>query len=395
MSDYGWGLTPLGFRRPTYTELLDALEYKARELFGSTANLTVRSPLGLFLRIFAWMLNILFSVLEDVYNSRFVDTAVGSSLFNLGRTIGMRVLPAQRAAGYLTVTGTPGTVIPEGWLAQTAAGIQFFAVEDTVIEEGGTALVPARCTETGADGNVQQGTITIITNPRAVEGVTSVTNDRAFTGGRKRETDEEFRDRYYASVDKAGGVNADAIRGALLQDVPGILEARVFENDTDAEDRFGLPPHSIEVVAYGGLNSDIANVIYAKLGAGIQTFGEITVPVITSSGSTKNIRFNRPQPVQVYVRIDNLSTDDTFPMNGRDLIRAAVVAYIGSEENGGVGVGETLYHQKLPGILYTVSGVLDFDIYIGTDPEDMKQENIEVTSRSKVVTSDRQVTFGE
>ena len=47
-----WGLTERGFRRPTYTELLDALEYKARELFGSKANLTVRSPIGLFLRIF-------------------------------------------------------------------------------------------------------------------------------------------------------------------------------------------------------------------------------------------------------------------------------------------------------------------------------------------------------
>ena len=26
-----WGLTDAGFRRPTYAELLDALEYKARE----------------------------------------------------------------------------------------------------------------------------------------------------------------------------------------------------------------------------------------------------------------------------------------------------------------------------------------------------------------------------
>lgn len=80
-----WGLTERGFRRPTYTELLDALEYKARELFGSKANLTVRSPIGLFLRIFTWILNMLFSTIEDVYNSRFVDTAVGTSLYNLGK----------------------------------------------------------------------------------------------------------------------------------------------------------------------------------------------------------------------------------------------------------------------------------------------------------------------
>ena len=72
-----WGLTERGFRRPTYTELLDALEYKARELFGSKANLTVRSPIGLFLRIFAWILNMLFSTIEDVYNSRFGTEAHG------------------------------------------------------------------------------------------------------------------------------------------------------------------------------------------------------------------------------------------------------------------------------------------------------------------------------
>ena len=117
-----WGLTDAGFRRPTYAELLDALEHKARELFGSKANLTVRSPLGIFLRIFAWVLNLLFSTLEDVYNSRFIDTAVGSSLYNLGRSIGLRLLGAQKAVGYLTFSGENGVEVPEGFLAETIAG---------------------------------------------------------------------------------------------------------------------------------------------------------------------------------------------------------------------------------------------------------------------------------
>ena len=162
-----------GFRRATYNELLDALEHKARELFGATANLTVRSPLGLFLRIFAWILNILFSVLEDVYNSRFVDTAVGTSLLNLGRAIGLRVLSAQKASGYIMVTGPPGVIVPAGWLVETAAGIQFFAVSDTEIGADGTVMVPFRCTSTGPDGNVAAGTITTITNPGSVAGITA------------------------------------------------------------------------------------------------------------------------------------------------------------------------------------------------------------------------------
>lgn len=392
MNEYGWGLTSLGFRRPTYTELLDALEYKARELFGATANLTVRSPLGLFLRIYAWMLNILFSVLEDVYNSRFVDTAVGASLLNLGRAIGLRVLSAQKATGYLTVTGPPGTIIPEGWLAETAAGIQFFAVSETEIGEAGTATVPARCTATGPEGNVAAGTITTITNPGAVSGLVSVSNDAAFTGGRERETDEEFRDRYYASVDFAGGVNADAIRAALLQNVEGIMEAKVFENDTDVEDDHGLPPHSIEVVVYGGLEGDIAKQIYDRVASGIQTFGQVAVQVITASGSTKEIRFNRPRPVQVWVKIVGLITNGNFPHDGEDRIKAAIVDYIGDQESGGVGIGETLYHQRIPAILYTIPGVLDFDVLLGTVPDDLKEQNISVDSRSKVITSEGMVT---
>ena len=80
-----WGLTEKGFYRPTYTVLLNALEYKARELYGDGIILTVRSPLGLFLRILAWVWNILFACLEDVYNSRFVETSVGNSLYNLGK----------------------------------------------------------------------------------------------------------------------------------------------------------------------------------------------------------------------------------------------------------------------------------------------------------------------
>ena len=64
-----WGLTERGFLRPSYADLLDAFEVKAKELFGSTVNLSVRSPLGIFLRIFAWFAGLTWQLAEDVYNS--------------------------------------------------------------------------------------------------------------------------------------------------------------------------------------------------------------------------------------------------------------------------------------------------------------------------------------
>ena len=85
-----WGLTERGFLRPSYADLLDAFEVKAKELFGSTGNLSVRSPLGIFLRIFAWFAGLTWQLAEDVYNSGFIDTAVGVSLARLGAFIASR-----------------------------------------------------------------------------------------------------------------------------------------------------------------------------------------------------------------------------------------------------------------------------------------------------------------
>ena len=100
-----WGLTERGFLRPSYADLLDAFEVKAKELFGSTVNLSVRSPLGIFLRIFAWFAGLTWQLAEDVYNSGFIDTAAGVSLARLGAFIGIRVLAAQKATGSITITG--------------------------------------------------------------------------------------------------------------------------------------------------------------------------------------------------------------------------------------------------------------------------------------------------
>ena len=67
-------------------------------------------------------------------------------------------------------------------------GIQFFAVAETEIKADGTALVPARCTNTGPEGNVEAGTVTTITNPGAIAGITGVTNAAAFTASERLTT---------------------------------------------------------------------------------------------------------------------------------------------------------------------------------------------------------------
>lgn len=384
-----WGLTDAGFRRPTYAELLDALEYKARELFGSRANLTVRSPLGVFLRIYAWMLNLLFSTLEDVYNSRFIDTAVGASLYNLGRAIGLKLLGAQKAVGYLTFTGSDGVEVPEGYLAETNAGEQYITLQSGVITNGSVTL-SASAVVAGPDGNTDKNTITNIVNP--MSGIETVTNASSFEGGRNTETDAEFRERYYLSVDFAGGVNLDAIIAEIYESVEAVIAVAGEENDTDGTSESGLPPHSFEIIAYGGLDEDVAGAIFRRKAAGIQTYGNTTVAVVSSAGTTHNIKFSRPTPVNVWIKITGLQTNSVFPLDGIDRIKQNLVNFIGSNTRGGMAIGQGVICVALPTEVLKVPGVVDFDLEISSDGSDYSRENIIIAAREKAVTDESKVT---
>lgn len=383
MAGEDWGLTPKGFYRPEYVQILNAIEYRARELFGDNVNLTVRSPLGILLRIDAWMLNILFGVLEKVYNSRFVDTSEGNSLYNLGRMIGMYLLPAGKATGYVTIEGAEGTVIPAGYLLSTPGGLQYTVMREEIIGAEGKILA---LIQTGREYNTDAGTIINIVNPAAVRGIKGVCNESPVINGRERETDAEYRDRYYKSVDYAGGVNTEAVRAALLQDVQGVYTAYVYENDSDMYDPvYKLPPHSIEAVVYGGLDEDIARAIYEKKAGGIQTNGNKSVPVMTNSEQLIDISFSRPDLINIYIKIFNLETNEDFP--GEDTIKEAVINFIGGDASGGLGIGADVPYQGIPAVIMQIKGILDFDFVIGKSAENLNREKVEIGIREKAVTS--------
>lgn len=384
-SSDNWGLTEKGFNRPTYTTLLNALEYKARELYGDSINLTVRSPLGLFLRIIAWVWNILWACLEDIYNSRFVDTAAGNSLYSLGRNIGMQLLPEGKATGYITVSGTSGTRVPAGFLVSTNGGLQYVVTSAVTIGSEESVLAIIKAVNTGTEYNTAAGTVQVIVNPSSVPGITSIYNNKEITGGREKETDNDFRDRYYKSVDYAGGVNADAIRASLLNDVEGVSSAYIYENDQDVFDEvYNLPAHSMEAVVYGGLDEAVAQAIYARRAAGIQTLGSSEIDVLTASGQTMKIRFSRPSPRRIWIRITNLKTTKDFP--GNSAIKEALLEYIGDSTSGGLNIGVSVVYIKLPGIINSVLGVADFDLEISSDGINYVKENIPIGYREKALT---------
>lgn len=193
-------------------------------------------------------------------------------------------------------------------------------------------------------------------------------------------------------MDFAGGVNIDAIVAEVYESVEAVIAVTGEENDTDFESESGLPPHSFEVVAYGGLDEDIAKAIFKRKAAGVQTFGNTSVAVVSASGKTYDIHFSRPMPVKVWVQVTDLVTDSHFPLDGVEQIKRNLVAFIGGNTRGGLNIGQPVIQVTLPTEVLKVPGVVDFNLRISADGEHFGWENIEIAARQKAVTEEGMVS---
>lgn len=162
---------------------------------------------------------------QEVLRRGFASTTFGAYLDLRCEEHGISRRLATKAAGQVTFTGTPGTVIPAGTQVSTAsseaAPAIFFATKsDATIGAGGTVTVDIEAVEAGASGNVAVGTITMLAQP--VAGVTGVSNAVATTGGLDEEDDASLLTRYLQRVrsPSAGGNKADYVNWAM--EVPGV-----------------------------------------------------------------------------------------------------------------------------------------------------------------------------
>lgn len=219
-----------------------------------------------------------------------------------------------------------------------------------------------------------------------ITGWTKVNNIVDGATGRDQETDDELRLRYNTGVFLLGSATLESIKANLLQNVSGITNLEVYENEDDVTDVDGRLPHSIEVIAYGGDPVEIANEIFLNKAAGIDTFGSVVVNVKDSSGYTHDIHFNRPTPAYIWVNITvTLYNEEIFPDDGPARIQAIVTS-----TGNAFGIGKDVIIQRLLGPIYTnVPGIAKMDITVAmkTDPNatpiagDYTSNNIPITAR--------------
>ncbi|MBW7452432.1 baseplate J/gp47 family protein [Paenibacillus sepulcri] len=360
-------LDSTGFKRQRFEDIFASMELKTKEVFGETTNTAEDSPIGLLLRIEAWALAMLWQDAEQVYNNGYINTAIGNNLDRLGPYVGVTRITEQYATGAVTLTGTPGYIVPAGF--RVAAGDVYFETDtDIPIGLGGTATVTVTAVNPGQTGNVAAGMIVDIVNPNA--DVTRVTNPAEIRGGREKETDEEFRDRFEQSVSTGGSGTVDSIRGILLG-VAGVRAAVVIENITNATDSAGRPPKSFEAYVLGGSAVDIGAAIFSKKAAGIESYGSESVTVLDLAGNAHEVHFSFAETVTVSIKV-TVTKNSSYPADGAAQLKTALIKYIGGEDAdgqlySGLTMGADVVLSRMIATALTIPGVDDAAVELSLD----------------------------
>lgn len=173
------------------------------------------------------------------------------------------------------------------------------------------------------------------------------------------ETDTHLRARQQLSTEITSRSMIEDIYANVLN-AAGVTFCRVYQNNTLTTDARGIPGKAVAVVAVGGEDLEIANLIFNHSSVGLNAYGSTTIYCADAQGFQYPISFSRPTDVPIYLIVNiSVADDNVYPPTAEDQIKAAIVNYA---QLGASSVGiATGYDQAgfIPG-----SSIMASEIYV-------------------------------
>jgi uncharacterized phage protein gp47/JayE len=295
-----------GFHRDRLDQIVADLTASFQSIYGSDIDVSPDSPDGQLIGILAEMVSDAQQMAESVYNALAPAGATGAALARLALLNGVIRKPAQFSTSSVSLTGTPGTVVPAGSLigSSDVNNPATFATDSTLtIGSTGVVIGTATATTPGPI-NAAAGTLTKVQT--VINGWVAVTNTSAASPGTLAETDPALRVRRAQSVALPSQGITDGMFAALLQ-VANVTAVAVYENflDTPISMHGGgtLAPHAIQAIVEGGDPIDIATTIWNEKSQGVTLVGAQTQAITDSQGTSQTIRFDRPTEADIFVTV--------------------------------------------------------------------------------------------
>jgi len=328
------------------SDMVTAVQGRATALIDFAIGSVLRSVIEAVASVVVWLESLILVLLQTTR----LATSSGSDVDSFVADFGLVRLPAQASTGQVTFarfTATMQAIIPVGALVQTSDGTQQFTViADTtqpaynaglgayVLPPGtasGAATVQA--VNAGAAGNVSAGTITVVA--QAIAYIDTVTNALGFTNGANAETDAALRTRFVAYIASLSKATKTAIANAILSLKTGVSETLV------------------ENALYNGTYNP--GYFYAVVDDGTGTPGSSFLSAASNAIDavrpfTVSFGVFAPVVVTANVAMTAAIAAGYDPVATKATVRAAVLAYIGSQT-----LGQSLPYTRILQIAYDSS----------------------------------------
>ena len=166
-----------------------------------------------------------------------------------------------------------------------------------------------------------------------------MTNIGAYNDGSDVETDTDYKIRALSSVSTGAAATRPAVISRVLG-VEGVSKVRVFSNNTDQTNQYGVPPYKFETVVYGGSTEAISQALYDTIALSNCTYGNTYHDILTEDAQIERIYHSKAsaRPLSVRVRYKGKLLSKTE----QDTIKDAVVAVISP-----LNIADTLYNIQL------------------------------------------------
>jgi uncharacterized phage protein gp47/JayE len=302
--------------------------------------------------------NVLTSMLEAFSRelaALYVKTSAGYDLALKqipGYAFNMQKLPGAYATGDVTfecVAPAGSDIhIPIGTLVATGDGLTFETQVEAIIALGNTTsgVTGVQAVELGESYNVPSLEIVSIVTP--VEGVDSVSNANAMTGGRLEESDANYLTRFALFISGLGKSNKNGlIAGALT--VSGVKSASVYEH---------FPPVSdFNATLYidDGTSTGPSAALIAAVQDLVDGDGTSNNPGLRAAGV--NIRVLAPTVVPITIAVevtDSGRVDRAFIQYS---IEQAATTYVNN-----LAISQDCIKNELIQLIMEVQGVTDIDL---------------------------------
>lgn len=360
------GVTPEGLRIPTYEQIYGKMRDRYLELSGQNID---NDPVGkAFYSVVAFFMSMFYLTLQKIVDMFDPDNATGVFLRNLGSITGHEQKGATKCRGYVSLSGTPGTVIRKGIVVATTAdpGFYFDTTEAVTLNETGVAMVGVVARNAGAKTIQDLEPWKIVT---AIEGLSGV-HGSGFIDGEDQESEEEYRERMKTPSSRVGSATRYALE-ARVNALPFVSSAVVIENNKlDVTDAFGVTPRDYGAFVWPSTLStrekeEIAEVLLIHEPVSTNSCGDVGFrsSVLGTSIKNKEVRFSYANNVSVYVNIA-YTRSPKFPPEAREALEMRIGRHFENLE-----IGESVSYSRLLCLILDTGWFEDVDLQIGFGEE--------------------------